>query len=369
MRFFSLEKDKNIKVSNDIKYFLNPDFVYIPVKDILVHQDELVYKGLFVGKNYYSPVSGVAYGVKKMLFSKYYQNSLVIENDFREVSKVENKSREITIKNILKCLDENKNKKLLDKFKSQTEFENIIITTINDEPYVYNNIFALKENILELLELFDKLSILYKSNHNYLVVKNVDTNVIVDCLNIIGTYPNIELTLVNDEYLLEKEEFLKEKIGLKGSTLYLSTIELLQLNNYLKCLFDDTLLITISGNAIKCGIVIRVKKYTSLKEILNKYIDIIDKNYYIVYNGLMKGSIVSDIDSFIIDENIYAINIMRKENDIEECCINCGKCIDICPMGVNPLSGKNKDKCIDCGLCSYICPGFVNLKNKLRKRK
>lgn len=370
MRLISLEKDKNIKVSNNIEYFLNPDFIYVPASSIFVKQDERIYKGMPVCENYLSPVSGVAFGVKKCLFSSGWHNSLVIENDFREVGNGDLKrNKKLTIKNILKCLEENNAKNLLEKFKSQTEFDNIVITTINDEPYIYNNIFALKENILELLELFDELSFIYKSNHNYLVIKNVDTAIIIDCLNTIGTYPNIELTLVNDEYLLEKEEFLKEKIGLTGNTLYLSTIELLFLNNYLKGKYNDTVLITITGDAIKRGKVMRIKKYTHLKEVLDKWIEIVDLDNYIVFNGLMQGNLVSDINNFIIDDKVFAINIMKKRNDVTENCINCGKCIDICPVGVNPLSGKNKDKCISCGLCSYICPGFVNLKNRLRNGK
>ena len=145
MRLISLEKDKNIKVSNDIEYFLNPDFIYVPASSIFVKQDERIYKGMPVCENYLSPVSGVAFGVKKSLFSSGWHNSLVIENDFREVGNGDLKrNKKLTIKNILKCLEENNVKNLLEKFKSQTEFDNIVITTINDEPYIYNNIFALK---------------------------------------------------------------------------------------------------------------------------------------------------------------------------------------------------------------------------------
>ena len=51
-------------------------------------------------------------------------------------------------------------------------------------------------------------------------------------------------------------------------------------------------------------------------------------------------------------------------------CIRCGRCIDACPMGLEPVviaeAFNNKDltalkaRCIDlcvaCGSCSYVCP-------------
>lgn len=370
MKLISLKKNPNIKINKDIIYYLNPDFVYLPGSNIQVSQDEQVLKGEKVCSNYASPISGIAFGIKKCLFNKKVQNSLVIENDFRELEdSKEHHYNKITIKNILKCLEENKDKDLLAKFKSQTTFSNIVITTIDDEPYVYNNIFILKENIAELLELIDELGVIYKSNHNYLVVKNIDTAIITDCLNAIGTYPSINLTLVNDEYLLGNVEFILEKLQIKDKTLYLTTSELLKLNNYLKGKDTSTILLTISGDAIKESKILRIKKYTLLKDILSKYFTITVSKYKIIANGLMQGFEITDEFNFVIDESISSINIMASVDIPKSNCINCGKCIEICPKGVNPLTKKNINKCINCGLCSYICPGYVNLKAKLQGDK
>lgn len=366
MRWISIEKNRDIKIDNEINYFLNPDYIYVPGEDIEVVQNETVYRGMNVCKGHISSVSGIAFGMKKCSFENKWHNSLVIKNNFREVQKKRSKVRKLTIDNILTIIENNKDFELLEKFKSQLKFDNIVISTINDEPYVVNNIYILKENIDSLLELLDNLSLLYKCDNSYLVVKNVDTALITECLNVIGTYPNIALTLVSDEYLLESWEFLKEKIEIKGNTLYLTSKELLMLNNYIKGKDNDTVLITISGDGIDMGKIIRVKKYTLLKDILNKYIKIIVDKYEIIANGLMCGYKISNVDSFVIDGNVSSIHIMKKPKKVNPECINCGKCIEVCPLGVSPLTGKNKDKCIACNLCSYMCPGFVNLKDKLR---
>jgi len=70
-------------------------------------------------------------------------------------------------------------------------------------------------------------------------------------------------------------------------------------------------------------------------------------------------------------------------------CIRCGRCIDNCPMGINPnlyglyaergmidnASEWNVMDCIECGICSYVCPSnrplvqFIKyLKSEVKKK-
>ena len=65
---------------------------------------------------------------------------------------------------------------------------------------------------------------------------------------------------------------------------------------------------------------------------------------------------------------------MKKKNElVQENCINCGACSNICPVKINPLllaknSYKTKviNKCLKCGLCSYICPVNINFNEYLK---
>ena len=68
------------------------------------------------------------------------------------------------------------------------------------------------------------------------------------------------------------------------------------------------------------------------------------------------------------------IEILLSEDEVPEYkegpCIRCGRCVDICPMGMMPFalslcveSNKlenaaqyNPSDCIECGACTYICP-------------
>lgn len=67
---------------------------------------------------------------------------------------------------------------------------------------------------------------------------------------------------------------------------------------------------------------------------------------------------------------IVAIRYQNAKSLEETACIRCGKCVDACPMGLNPYLLKNlcdlndlkgaKDEnlmaCIMCGSCAYVCP-------------
>jgi electron transport complex protein RnfC len=64
-------------------------------------------------------------------------------------------------------------------------------------------------------------------------------------------------------------------------------------------------------------------------------------------------------------------------------CLNCGKCIEICPMNIMPniiASFAQKERfddaeefnaldCIECGSCSYICPAKINLIQNIKFAK
>lgn len=358
-----LNKDKNIVPNKDITYFLSPDYIYIPAKDIYVKTKEYVYKNQIVADKKASSVSGEVLGIKKCNVLGKLKNTLVIQNDYREYFKETTSKLKVTIPNILRLLENNK--ALFDKFKSSKTFDNIVVYAINDNPYVYNEVFLLKENITDILWFYDKLFNLYTCSCNLLVLKNTEHFIIEDCLSFLGSYPEINLSLVKDEYLLEKTDMLNKYLKLKGNTLFLKVSELLLLYNLFKGKVATTKLITISGDAIKENKVLRIKINTSLKDVIDKYIDINSKCDYIV-NGLMTGFKINNIDNFIITKEVESINIMKKKTIKESKCIRCGKCIKVCPYGVNPVTLDNKENCINCGLCTFICPCYINLKERLK---
>lgn len=362
MHLTKLEKNIHIVPNKNITYYLNPDYIYLPIPKLCVTQNEIVYKNQILVPGVVVPISGKVIGMQKT--SKINnQNVVVIANDYKELTKNHNKKKmEVTIENILKILEPYPH--LFSKFKSSKAYHNIVIYAINDNPYVYNQIYLLKEQIMEVLEWVDKLRLIYNSSNNYLVVKNNEINIIEECLTHIGSFPNINLSLVNDEYLLENSYILNERLKLKGETLFLSVEELLNLASLFQNNLNTTRLITISGDALEESKLIRLKIGTSLLDVLNKYFTINTNNYEIIVNGLMTGFKLDKIDDFFITNDTISINIMKKNSQIQQRCIKCGTCLSICPKHLNPLNISNAKSCLNCHLCSYICPCHINLPKR-----
>lgn len=65
--------------------------------------------------------------------------------------------------------------------------------------------------------------------------------------------------------------------------------------------------------------------------------------------------------------------------ELERDCIRCGWCVNVCPVGLNPLAligqlrldyppiGEQESAaCVQCGLCSYVCPSRLPLSNGIK---
>lgn len=98
------------------------------------------------------------------------------------------------------------------------------------------------------------------------------------------------------------------------------------------------------------------------------------------------GRAIFDDDIAIIKNNnaILAFDEEMSELSKETACINCGKCVQACPMMLMPTSifkaYDRRDRadleklkvtlCMECGSCSYVCPAKKQLSfiNRMAKQ-
>ena len=358
-KLIELKKDENILVSSQIEKFLKPDFIYIPIgnnEKIHVHKNDHILIGdILVSNGLISPVSGVVKQIRKMDSAQDGEYFLEIENDFLESRKKNAGVREkITKEEVLKV------------FRGLEGKKNFVLNAIDDEIYVLTENFYLFLYYDVFLELLDDLNGLFMFDNIYVCVKASSSENINKLMSELGMYPNIELKIVPDLYLLGRKEFLLSYLGLVSEDAYVlsSSMFFAYYNALKRSRVTTDKLITISGNGIHNPMVVQVKIGSKLNDVVHELVEM-DEDVLFIANGLMSGKVI-DLENFVVTSSLHSLLIMKKEEKMKSGeCINCGACMDICPVGLNPLLlhlEKVKEKCINCGLCSYICPVYIDFR-------
>ena len=367
-----LNIDKNINISYKINEFKSPKNIYIPIlSNSTFKLNEYIYKNTSF-TDYSSSISGNIIDSKIIKLNNKELSSVVIKNDYKENIKKKTKIKKPTNREeLINVLREYHLNNIADKIDKQTIISNIVISSIDEEPYSVKELITLSNNYEEVLDTIDYLANLFSVSKCILANKSTNFNSIKNVNSVLGTYPNIDLVLVPDKYLISYKPFLGSYLNLSDAeTLTLTTTDILEIYTSVinNSIVEDTI-ITISGNAIKKGMVIKTKLYVSLSELLDEYIKIIDNDYEIYLNGYISGWKIDIIDGIIITRDIHTIVINKREYKEEYSCINCGACMKVCPVKINVkrcyFNKINNKTCISCGLCDYVCPSNLKLRDRV----
>ncbi len=369
MNLYKIDDQRIINLSNHIYDYLSPNKIYIPIKKRMTFKkNTYIYKNTYYDE-YLTSISGTISGYKKILLQKKYLPALEITNDFKENMASKLKTKKITNREeLIRALKDNHFNSIVEKLLAQEHFTNLIISSIDEEKYNVRELTILKEYYEEIIETIELLQKILKVSSTLIVAKNTSSESIKKVKSILGTYPSIEFVLTADKYLLSYPDFLCEYLNIfPNDTLILKTSEVYDLYLALikkRCL--DTLIVALTGDALKKSKIIRTKVGVSLEELVNNYGEFITNDYEIYLNGYLKGWKVNKIEDIIMTPDIDTVVFNVKKDVEEEKCINCGACLKVCPMHINVklcyLKNVGNSKCLGCGLCSYICPAKLSLK-------
>jgi electron transport complex protein RnfC len=144
-----------------------------------------------------------------------------------------------------------------------------------------------------------------------------------------------------------------------------------------------TRFITVAGGAVESPRVLEVRIGTPINYILDHCGLSFDPER-VVLGSVMRGIAISDLNIPVTKYVTAVLALTSKSHGrITTICINCGRCVKVCPEGLLPnylmqqavkanIEACDKlhvDDCIGCGLCSYICPGKVPITELLKNIK
>lgn len=144
-------------------------------------------------------------------------------------------------------------------------------------------------------------------------------------------------------------------------------------------------IVTISGEAIAQPQNFYVRIGTTFHDLIEVAGGLHDKTERVISGGPMMGFAQSDLSVPVVKATNSILCLLKDLNGAADnpVCIRCGKCVDACPMRLQPLylyrfqkAGNLKElerlnllDCIECGSCSFTCPGKLPLVERFRKGK
>lgn len=143
--------------------------------------------------------------------------------------------------------------------------------------------------------------------------------------------------------------------------------------------------LTVTGEAIKQPLNLRVKFGTSIEEVIEAAGGFTEDPVKVISGGPMMGTSLSSLNTPVIKGTSGILCLTKEQAKLEQesSCIRCGKCMSVCPMFLNPtklnslvLRGEYEEfekyhgmDCIECACCSYACPAKRHLTQTCREGK
>lgn len=131
-------------------------------------------------------------------------------------------------------------------------------------------------------------------------------------------------------------------------------------------------IVTVTGDAIAEPCNFRVRIGTNYNELVEEAGGFKEKTVKIISGGPMMGFGIFDLNLPVTKSSSALLCLTKDEVSAMEpsACINCGKCVEVCPGRVVPsrladyaehyneeaFVKNNGMECCECGCCSYVCP-------------
>lgn len=279
------------------------------------------------------------------------------------------------------------------KYSSNKPVEAIIVNAIECEPYLTTDYNYGRRNMGEVFMAIPYLLRLTGAKKVYVAVKK-DRDELIEAVRTEMALPAnkalpVSLKILPDRYpmgyerslvraILHKEyQALPIEVGCIVNNLY-TVMALARRFVFGEVVADRC--VTVSGEVSEPKDVV-VPAGTLASDLINCAGGPKISHFKLVSGGPMCGS-AHDSD-YVLQAQCNGVLLFAPASVEPEPCWHCGKCIDNCPMGLQPvqiqmaLKANNVDRllklnaavCINCGLCSFVCPSKIDVSDNVQKAK
>jgi electron transport complex protein RnfC len=144
-------------------------------------------------------------------------------------------------------------------------------------------------------------------------------------------------------------------------------------------------IVTVSGHGIRRPSNLIVPVGTRVTDLLSFCGGLADDAAEVLFGGPMMGIAQSRLDVPVLKGTTGVVVLTESEVRSRRSypCIHCGRCLDACPMFLNPsllgelarvggveeMSELHLADCMLCGSCSYVCPSNIPLAQMFQASK
>jgi len=348
---------------------------HMPAVEVLVKPGDQVYVGTKIAQRkdhftvpVYSSVSGTVVGTEKRMHAMCKMvEHIVIENDGKFEKKFDITPLDWQTASVEELVEFMMNMGLVGcggagfptyvKYRGVKGIETLIINGVECEPFITSDHRMIDNNTALLVSGVQAMKKMCGANKAYICIKEPKADLIAKVREALAGVDGVEVKPVPDVYPMGWERTLVYQVLNKRYNRLPSEIGVVVNNattaiSFARCLATGepivTKMVTFSGDALEkpCNVLTPVG--VPVGEILAQIGGINKENVYLIAGGPMMGRTVPQ-DKFVIGTFSNAITVLENKEKDEMGCLRCGRCVEYCPSGLQPvrINTVNKYKDVD----------------------